>query len=371
MPEPQEMRDAYGRRYRVGESDRELLGRSRNWVLWSAWAAMFVAGIQQYGFGAVVPVLVETHPLTDVVWALALWTVCQAATAFPAAWLRDRGHLPPALAVVAGAVLCGIGLATLAHAADLSTVYLGYSLLGGVGAGLVYSACVGTVVRWFPERVTSGVGVVSGAFAYGCVPFVLLAGFLLRTDNRAVFLDVAAAVVLVVIVVAGAALKDPPENWWPDYVEPRAWALAKARRRNQSAVRQYLPAEALRSGAVAPMFVAVALAAAVSLFDLAFLATFSGAEPLARLAHEVLSGLILGGAPGWPADLLGFLAYQAMVSIGWAIGFLWLHERIAPGWLRRVRSGNPAAERLFEQYVVHAASLAEARERRKSRAGRG
>lgn len=97
--------------------------------------------------------------------------------------------------------------------------------------------------------------------------------------------------------------------------------------------------------------------------------------PLARLAHEVLFGLVLGGAPGLPADLLGFLAYQAMVSVGWAIGFLWLHERIAPGWLRRVRAGNPAAERLFERYVVHAASLAEARERRRSRhpsrAGRG
>jgi len=89
--------------------------------------------------------------------------------------------------------------------------------------------------------------------------------------------------------------------------------------------------------------------------------------PLARLAHEVLSGWILGGAPGWPSDLLGFLAYQAMVSVGWAIGFLWLHERIAPGWLRRVRAGNPAAAALFERYVVHAASLAEARERRRSR----
>ncbi|MCS7484034.1 OFA family MFS transporter [Umezawaea endophytica] len=296
MPEPQEMRDVYGRRYRVGESDRELLGRSRNWMLWSAWAAMFAAGIQQYGFGAVVPVLVERHRLTDVVWALALWTVCQAGTAFPAAWLRDRGHLPPALAVVVGGVLCGIGLTTLAHATSLVTIYLGYSLLGGVGAGLVYAACVGTVVRWFPERVTSGVGVVSGAFAYGCVPFVLLAGLVLNTGTKTLFLDAAAIVVLAVIVGAGIALEDPPKHWWPAHVEPRAWALDKARRRNQSAVRQYLPAEALRSGAVAPMFLAVALAAAVSLFDLAFLATFSGTDPLwAAVALSALAACTGGG----------------------------------------------------------------------------
>ena len=51
--------------------------------------------------------------------------------------------------------------------------------------------------------------------------------------------------------------------------------------------------------------------------------------PLARLLHEVSVGLVLTGRFRLPADLLGFLAYQGIVSIGWAIGFLWLHERIA------------------------------------------
>lgn len=104
----------------------------------------------------------------------------------------------------------------------------------------------------------------------------------------------------------------------------------------------------------------------IGVFAPAALFWFVGFPP-ARLAHEVLSGLVLGGVAGWPSDLVGFLAYQAMVSLGWAIGFLWLHERIAPGWLRRVRAGNPRAAELFERYVVHAAALAEARERRRSR----
>ncbi|PRY42202.1 MFS transporter [Umezawaea tangerina] len=289
MPGVQEVRDVHGRRYRVGETDRELVGRSRAWSLWLAWAAMLAAGVQQYGFGVVVPVLTATHPLADVVWALALWTACQAATAFPAAWLRDRGRLSTATSVVVGGVLCGIGMATLAHATTLPALYLGYSLVGGIGAGLVYAACVGTVVRWFPDRVASRVGVVGGAFAYGCVPFVLLAGLLLTPATRTPFLDTAAAVVLAVVVGAGVTLEDPPRNWWPAHVDPRAWALDKARRRNQSAVRQYLPAEAVRSGAVVPMFLAVALAAAVSLFDLAFLVAFADDGPL--LAAAVLSAL--------------------------------------------------------------------------------
>ena len=53
------------------------------------------------------------------------------------------------------------------------------------------------------------------------------------------------------------------------------------------------------------------------------------AFPLARLIHEVTVSLVLTGQVRLPSDLAGFLAYQGIVSLGWAIGFLWLHERIS------------------------------------------
>jgi hypothetical protein len=93
------------------------------------------------------------------------------------------------------------------------------------------------------------------------------------------------------------------------------------------------------------------------------------AFPVARLLHEVLAGLLIAGRPALPADTLGFLAYQAMVSLGFAIGFSWLHERIAPNWLRRIRRGNPQAERLYAFYLRHAEAQWKAREsRRQARA---
>jgi hypothetical protein len=51
--------------------------------------------------------------------------------------------------------------------------------------------------------------------------------------------------------------------------------------------------------------------------------------PLARLLHEISVSVVLTGQVRLPSDLVGFLAYQGIVSLGWAIGFLWLHERIA------------------------------------------
>ncbi|MET7460552.1 hypothetical protein [Nonomuraea sp. NPDC005501] len=75
------------------------------------------------------------------------------------------------------------------------------------------------------------------------------------------------------------------------------------------------------------------------------------AFPVSRLAQEILAG-------AGPADgVLPFLAYQAMVSLGFAIGFVWLHERIMPYWLMRRAAVNPPAEALLGRYVRHAGML--------------
>ncbi|WP_127500432.1 hypothetical protein [Actinoplanes solisilvae] len=87
--------------------------------------------------------------------------------------------------------------------------------------------------------------------------------------------------------------------------------------------------------------------------------------PLARLTHEVLVGLLLTGRPTLPPDVWGFLAFQAIVSLGFAIGFSWLYERVAPGWLRRIRHGDPRAERLYQFYLRHAEAQWKTRENRR------
>ncbi|WP_318306837.1 OFA family MFS transporter [Amycolatopsis solani] len=305
MAEIRELRDVYGRRYRVGESDRELLGRSRTWVTWLAAAAMLAAGVQQYGFGAIVPALSQAHGWTfgGIALSFAVWAICQAGVAFPAAWLRERGVLPAPAAMAAGAVLCAAGLVTLGHAGSLLTVFFGYSVLGGLGTGLVYATCVGAVLAWFPERTGARAGIVSGAFAFGSVPFVVLAAAL--PTARAVLLDVTAALVLVVIAGCGAVLRYPPRHWWPATPEPRAWALDRAHNR-RPAVRHYRPAELLRCAATRALYLVVVLAAAVLLFDLAYLATFVAERSGPGLAAAAVA--VLAAATGGGRVLIGRLA---------------------------------------------------------------
>ncbi|TDD02564.1 hypothetical protein E1292_23040 [Nonomuraea deserti] len=79
------------------------------------------------------------------------------------------------------------------------------------------------------------------------------------------------------------------------------------------------------------------------------------AFPVSRLMQESVAGV------GMADGVLPFLAYQAMVALGFAIGFVWLHERLMPHWLMRRAGANPEAKALLGQYIQHAQALQTAR----------
>jgi hypothetical protein len=91
------------------------------------------------------------------------------------------------------------------------------------------------------------------------------------------------------------------------------------------------------------------------------------AFPVARLVHETTTHLVVTGRIGLTDDLLSFLAFQGLVSVGFAIGFVWLHERLAPHWLLKIRHHNPEARRLFNVYVSHAETVWEEKARSQAR----
>jgi hypothetical protein len=88
--------------------------------------------------------------------------------------------------------------------------------------------------------------------------------------------------------------------------------------------------------------------------------------PLARLFHETLTPVVLGGTPTPPDNILTFLVFQALISMGFAIGFIWLYERLIPGWLVHIRAHNPYAERVYARYIAHAEYMWNAREQRRA-----
>jgi len=79
------------------------------------------------------------------------------------------------------------------------------------------------------------------------------------------------------------------------------------------------------------------------------------AFPVARVIHEALVDVLSGRAVALPDGVVKFVAYQALVSVGFAIGFIWMHEYVFGRWWIRIRDHNPVADRYVTQYTRQAA----------------
>lgn len=74
-----------------------------------------------------------------------------------------------------------------------------------------------------------------------------------------------------------------------------------------------------------------------------------------RVIHEVALDAYAGRPIEFSGGLLSFLVFQALVSVGFAVGFIWLHEHTAPLWWIRVRDRNPVAASYVAAYAEQAA----------------
>ncbi|TWD82621.1 nitrate/nitrite transporter NarK [Kribbella amoyensis] len=297
-PTPRDVRDVYGRQYRIGEDAQDLSGHPRRWQLWAAWACMVAISPLQYSFGAAALGLESSRSWSAVatMWLLALFVACQALVAVPAAWVHRVRRATPTQLVVLGGVLAAIGLATLAHAGSYPVVLIGYAVVGGAGAGLVYTACITTAARWFPDRRTATIGFVTGGFAVGAVPSIALLTIFDSAGGQRIVFDVTAVIALLVVLTAGSVLKDPPRHWWPAEIDAQAWAVDRKLNRNiphnVPAVRYYKPAEAMRTGALPLMWLTLAVSAALSLFGIAFVFSYAVEVQLGVAVAGFAAGLL-------------------------------------------------------------------------------
>ncbi|HEX4361783.1 MAG TPA: OFA family MFS transporter [Pseudonocardia sp.] len=291
-----EVRDYYGRRYYLRDRAEDRAGREQ--AVWLAWPPMAAVGVLQYGFGAAVPALMDRNgwSLIGTFSVLAAWAVCQAGVAFPTAWLRERNRVAPRTVMLLGAVLCAVGLVALAHGPGLLGALVGYAVLGGAGAGLVYSTCSTSVGKWHPDRVGGKVSIVTGAFAYGAVPFAVAAVVRLTPANLPTALDVTAVLLFLVVAGFGVLFRDPPADWWPAAIDPKEWALrhAPGRRVHAPAVAQFSLRDALHTRTLPVMYLIVLAAGAVSLFNAAFLVVFAIEAGVAVGVVAVAAALLTG-----------------------------------------------------------------------------
>src|SRR3954467_4118824 len=126
-PAYREVTDARGRVYRIGETDRDILGHSRKFMVYLPWAAMMAISVSEYAYGSAEDTLSSAHGWTqsNTFWILSIWVFFQAGIAFPAGWLRERGILTAKRATMTGAFMCLLGFLALSHFSDVWLAILG------------------------------------------------------------------------------------------------------------------------------------------------------------------------------------------------------------------------------------------------------
>ena len=328
-----------GRIFRVGEDPKQLMGRSRNYMIWLPWIAMMAAGVFEYAYGSAAKTLQATYGWndTETFTLVGVWGFFQAGIALPAGRLRERNVFPARAAMLTGAVLCLLAFLTIANTGNMVAVVAGYSVLGGIGAGLVYASCINIVGKWFPERKGGLTGFVNGGFAYGSIPFIVIFNYWFTPANHSLVLSLVGVYMMVLMAGTGWFFADPPRNWWPASVDPLHWTEnEKAKRnlaKNPPAAHQYTWAEATRTPQLWIMWVALICTSGVSFFGINFEVKFAKASNFGlyvAVISAILLALVSGtgrAGVGWLSDKLGrrqtlladcVLLAIAMYGVGWS-----------------------------------------------------
>jgi MFS family permease len=314
-----EATDKYGRVYRVGESPEQLTGRPRWVYIFVPWIAMMLISVFEYGWGTAEPTLGKAYgwDLNKLSWLFTVWVVFEAGASFPTGWLRERGYLSPRRAVLLGAIGVAVAFIALSASGNTWVAFIGWTVVGGLSAGMIYSSCINIASKWYPENKGWRTGFINGGFAYGSVPFLFFLGTTFRLSNFRVVLITLGIGLGIGLLICSVFFVDPPKGWWPAHVDPVKFREDTERRqelnahKNPPAVRQWPIELSSRTPQLYLLWFNMVLILAVALFGIAYTvpaATSLGWSVYGAVTAGAMFNLIDGlGRPfaGWLSEYTG------------------------------------------------------------------
>ncbi|MCC8356353.1 MAG: MFS transporter [Oscillospiraceae bacterium] len=116
-------------------------------------------------------------------------------------------------------VSLGVGLTSLLTEKTISLIYVTYAVMGGLGSGFAYGACISCIQKWLPHRRGLASGLACGAFGLSTVVFTPLSNALMNiftTDGVVNFTPVfliLAGVFAVLGLIASSFVSLPSEEY--------------------------------------------------------------------------------------------------------------------------------------------------------------
>jgi len=139
---------------------------NRRWQLTVCAVAMTAIASPQYTWTLFTEPLARglTAQLSEIQVAFTLFILTQSWLVPVLGYVTDL--LGARIVVALGGILVGLSWVGSGLANSLGELYLFYAL-GGVGVAGVYGACIGLVLKWFPDRRGLAAGLAVGAYGSG------------------------------------------------------------------------------------------------------------------------------------------------------------------------------------------------------------
>ena len=271
-------------------------------MLAGAFLVLFIGGGSRFTIGLTLKAMVEDFGSGRGVigLAVALFLFVSAVAMFLAGRIADRVNSRNVL--LAGLVLCGIGIGLLGMASAPWHVVALYGVLYAVGSGLASLAPIGVMVtRWFPGRTGLANAVAISGMALGQLVMIAgLAAVLAGVGWRWVYFWIATAHVVALPVVLWG-LRTPP-----------AAAATPAQTTRPTAGLSIAQAARTRR------FWLLLAVYAICGFDDFFVSTHIVAFAQDRGLETLLSG-----------NLLALMGLTALIGVLWAGAWA---DKVGPGW---------------------------------------
>jgi OFA family oxalate/formate antiporter-like MFS transporter len=170
-------------------------------------AMIMIANLQYAWTLFVQPVRAATGwSVSEVQLAFTLFILFQTWVQPLDGWFIDR--LGPRGFITAAGILCGLGWAGMGYATSLPTFYALYCM-AGMGAAFVYSASIGSALKWFTDRRGLASGIMAAGFGGGTALFIPIISRLLASRGYQTTFLVTGIVQGLVIVAVAQFLRHP------------------------------------------------------------------------------------------------------------------------------------------------------------------
>jgi MFS transporter, OFA family, oxalate/formate antiporter len=187
----------------------------------------------QYGWTFFVPDIQKTFgwDRASIQIAFTLFVLFETWLVPIEGWFVDK--YGPRIVIFIGGILCAIGWVMNSYATSLSAFYAA-QIIAGIGAGGVYGTCIGTALKWFPDKRGLAAGLTAAGFGAGSALTVAPIQNMIQSSGfQATFFNFGIGQGIIVCILA-FFMNAPKPGQVPDTVQNTAILQSK---------RQFSPSE--------------------------------------------------------------------------------------------------------------------------------